>query len=121
MTTYGEYVKTKEAQKEANAQIRAHIKLYIERGKQKVIKMKMGKPGTLNYGRAVVMFLGKVDPRLLKIKPKYPPTITVLSMNYGLLERNHRKGRLFDQYIYRSKSAAEKRFASEVRMMNYGV
>jgi hypothetical protein len=121
MTTYGEYVKTKEAQKEANEHIREHIKLYTSGGERKVIKIKMGKPGTLNYGRAVVMFLGRVDPKLLKIKPKYPPTITVLSMNYGLLERNHRKGRLFDQYIYRSKAAAEKRFASEVRTMNYGV
>jgi hypothetical protein len=121
MTTYGEYVKTKEAQKEANEQIREHIKLYTNGGERKVIKMKMGKPGTLNYGRAVVMFRGKIDPRILKIKPKYQPTITVLSMNYGFLERMHSKGRNFDQYLYRSKVAAEKRFASEVRMMSYGV
>jgi len=119
MTTYGEYVKTREAQKEANEQIRAHIKLYTKDGDLKVIKMKMGNPGTLNYGRAVVMFQRKPDPRMLKINPKFKPFITVLSMNYGLLERNHRSGRLFEQWLYRIKSAAEKKFASEVRMMSY--
>ena len=119
MTTYGEYVKTKKAQKEANEQIRDHIKLYIKDGELKVIKMKMGKPGTLNYGRAVVMFIRKPDPNMLKIHPKFKPFITVLSMNYGLLERMHRKGPLFEQWYYRLKSAADKKFASEVRMMNY--
>lgn len=116
---YGDYVKTREAQKEANEQIRKHIKLYTEGGERKVVKMKMGKPGTLNYGRAVVMFAGKVDPMMLKLRPKFKPVLTVLSMNYGLLERNHRTGRLFEQWIYTSKSAAEKRFDGEVRMMSY--
>ena len=119
MTTYGEYVKTKEAQKEANEQIREHIKLYTKDGTLKVVKMKMGKPGTLNYGRAVVMFIRKPDPRMLKLHPKYKPFITILSMNYGLIERNFRKGRLFEQYHYRIRSAADKKFDSEVRMMSY--
>ncbi|MDD5539770.1 MAG: hypothetical protein PHG61_03660 [Candidatus Marinimicrobia bacterium] len=120
MGTYGEYVKTKEAQKEANREIRSFIKLYTDDGKRKLVKMKMGKPGTLNYGRAVMWFEAKVHPLLLKVNPKRKPVVLIAAVNYSLVARavSHKVKNL-DQWVYSSHAAAKKRYDSEVRKMSY--
>lgn len=115
---YGDYVKTKEAQQEANREIKSLIRLYTSDGERRVAKMKMGSRGTLNYGRAVIMFENKVHPLLLKINPKRKPILTVLSCDYGLVARAvSPRVKNLEQWVYSSHAMAKKRFDSEVRKM----
>ena len=106
MTTYGEYIKTKAAQAEADSKIRKNINKWIKDG-FKLIKYKKGSRGTLDYGKSVLMF--SMDS---VIRPK--PYIFVMRWNYGL---SHSANNI-DRKMFKLKSAAEKQYASWVRMMD---
>ena len=106
MTTYGEYIKTKAAQAEADSKIRKNINKWIKDG-FKLIKYKKGSRGTLDYGKSVLMFSHE---SIIRSKPY----IFVMRWNYGLSHSSNN----IDQKMFKLKSAAEKQYASWVRMMD---
>lgn len=109
MVTYGEFIKTKAAQAEADSKIRRYLNEQIRDG-YKLIKFKKGTRGTLDYGKIVLMMTK--ESSLKNINPKAKPHIFVLRWNYG---RAHVS---FDHKLFKLKSAAEKQYKSWVSMMD---
>ena len=109
MVTYGEFIKTKAAQAEADSKIRRYLNEQIRDG-YKLIKSKKGTRGSLDYGKIVLMM--SKESSLKDINPKAKPHIFVMRWNFG------RFGHSFDSKLYKLKSAADKQYASWVRMMD---
>jgi hypothetical protein len=109
MVTYGEFIKTKAAQAEADSKIRKYLNEQLRDG-YKLIKSKKGTRGSLDYGKIVLMM--SHESSLKDINPKAKPYIFVLRWNFG---RAHHS---FDSKLFKLKSAAEKQYTSWVRMMD---
>lgn len=106
MTTYGEYIKTKEAQAEADSKTRKYINKYIKDG-FKLIKYKKGTRGTLDYGKTVLMF--SMDSVI-----RSKPYIFVMRWNYGLSRPENN----IEHKMFKLRSAAEKQYQTWVRMLD---
>jgi len=116
MVKYGEYIRTRAAKAESDSMIRKHINDQIKRG-FKLIKYQIGKPGTLDYGRAVAMFTHPANPDLKKIRPKTKDFIWVIYMDYSQLARTFIDfENRYSQKIYQQKAAAEKEYNALVRV-----
>jgi hypothetical protein len=111
MTTYGEYIKTPAAKAESDAEIRKHINMYLKDG-WKLEKYKVGVQGTLDYGKAVIMFRFPTAPATKKLIPKIKDAYLVIKVDHGL---SHYSG-FTEQKVYRLKSAAEKRYLGWTKM-----
>ena len=111
MTTIGEYIKTKAAQAEVDSKIRKYINTQIKDG-YKLIKYKKGTRGTLDYGKVVLMFTR--ESALKDIRPKIKPNVFVMRWNFGIV----RGSNPYEFKLFKLKSAAEKQYASWVRMLD---
>ena len=111
MVTYGEFIKTKAAQAEADSKIRKYMNEQIRDG-YKLIKSKKGTHGTLDYGK-IVLLMSK-ESSLKDINPKAKPYIFVMRWNFGRL----RGSNPLEFKMYKLKSAADKQYASWVRMLD---
>lgn len=111
MATIGEYIKTKAAQVEADSKIRKYINIQVKDG-YKLIKYKKGTRGTLDYGKVVLMFTH--ESALKDINPKIKPHIFVMRWNFGIVKSSNP----FEFKMFKLKSAAERQYASWIRMMD---
>ena len=105
MTTYGEYIKTKEAQAEADSKTRKNINKWIRDG-FKLIKYKKGSRGSLDYGKTVLMFSHESVARA-------KPYIFVMRWNYGLVHSSNN----LESKMFKLKTAAEDQYKRWVKMM----
>ena len=64
MATIGEYIKTKEAQAEADSRFRKTLNFWLRDGKHKLIKFRKGSKGTLDYGKYVIMLETERDSEI---------------------------------------------------------
>ena len=111
MTTYGEYIKTKAAQSEADSKIRKYLNIQIKDG-YKLIKFKKGSKGSLDYGKIVLMM--DKESSLKNINPKAKPYIFVLRWNFALV----RGDKPYDFKMFKLRSAAEKHYQRWVSMLD---
>jgi len=109
MATYGEFIKTKEAQAEADSKIRRHLNNQIKDG-YKLIKSKKGTKGTLDYGMIVLMM--SHESSLKDLIPKSKPYIFVMRWNLGRARTS------FEHKLYKQRPAAEKQYKRWVSMMD---
>ena len=106
MTTYGEYIKTKAAQTEADSKTRKNINKWVRDG-FKLIKYKKGSRGSLDYGKTVLMFSHESVARA-------KPYIFVMRWNYGLVHSSNN----LESKIFKLKTAAEKQYQTWARGMD---
>ena len=111
MVTYGEFIKTKAAQAEADSRIRKYMNEQIRDG-YKLIKFKKGSRGTLDYGRIVLM-MSRESP-MKEINPKTKPFIFVMRWNFGLV----RGTTPIEFKMFKQRVAAEKQYKSWVSMLD---
>jgi len=111
MVTYGEFIQTKAAQAEADSKFRKHLNNKIKDG-YKLIKMKRGTRGTLDYGKTILMM--SIESALKNINPKIKPYIFVMRWNFGLLRGDNP----LEFKMYKQKSAAEKQYKTWVSMLD---
>lgn len=110
MGTYGEYIKTKAAKAESDSLIRRDINNNIKRG-YKLVKYKIGKPESLEYGRAVIMYTKPANPDIKRIHPKYKDYIIVNYVDYGVMARGYLDAKhRFMWKLYQQNAAAEKMY-----------
>jgi hypothetical protein len=117
--TYGEFIKTKEAKVKADSHIRKYIHQSLKTIKgSKLVKYARGAPGTLDYGRVVVMLahpMSESSLELARMRNKKPKDyIWILRADFGQLTMA--VGDVHQPIdSYKSKAAAEKKYAEYVR------
>jgi hypothetical protein len=111
MTTYGEYIKTKAAQSEADSHFRRYLNNQIKGG-YKLIKLKKGSRGSLDYGKTVLLM--SHESGLEDIDPKAKPYLFVMRWNFGLV----RGSKPLEFKMFKLRSAAEKQYQTWVRMLD---
>lgn len=117
--TYGEYIRTKEARAESDSHIRKYINHFLKQTPgAKLVKYDRGEPGTLNYGRAVMMFSnppGEMRRKLNELKKRKDKNyIWVIKADYGKMTMAYGTVH-FPIAVYLSRAAAEKKYDEEVR------
>ena len=116
---YWEYIKTKEAQAEADSRFRKTLNFWLSDGKHKLIKFRKGSKGTLDYGKYVIMLETERDSEIKRLIPKSKPMVTILWGDFGILARSiFTKDDNQKWKFYKLRSAAEKEYAHRVRMMD---
>lgn len=106
---YGEYIKTREARALADSDIRKLINMYTAKRTQRVLKIKRGAQGTLDYGKAVILMTQIIPPETKKLLPSLKPSITVLRVDYSLISKRYSKN-VIEQKFYVNLKAAEKQY-----------
>jgi hypothetical protein len=116
MTTIGEYIKTKEAQAEADHHFRKTLNFWLKDGTNKLVKFARGKRGTLDYGKYVIMLVSKPNPDMVRLKIKSKPNIIILWGDFGLIARSvsHKYDNQHWKF-YHQNAAAENFYKSQVR------
>jgi hypothetical protein len=119
--TYGDYLVTREARADSDARIRKYINHTLkEQPGFKLVKYARGPPGTLDYGRAVMMFAhppGDLAKELNKMrKRKDKDNIWIVKVDFGKMTRLFGKTEHMFPPIqtYISRAAAEKKYNEEV-------
>jgi hypothetical protein len=111
MTTYGEYIKTKAAQAEADSKYRRYLNAQIKGG-YNLIKSKKGSRGSLDYGKTILLM--SHESSLEDIDPKSKPYFFVMRWNFGLV----RGSKPLEFKMFKLQSAAEKQYRIWVGMLD---
>ena len=119
--TYGDYIRTKEAKAESDSRIRKYINRTLkEQPGFRLIKYQIGQPGTLDYGRAVMMFAHPPEEMAKKLNElrnrKDKDYIWIIKVDFGTMTVNFGKtDHMFPPIkMYKSKAVAEKKYNEEV-------